>query len=169
MASPLTYLYDKLMEFNFIKIFGGGKTLVDVGLFIPDSVESILLAFSSGEQTKESINNDLSPWLKYAAATNCLIIAPCAVEGVLYHKGTEKLIPRLLEVFFTSLEQRPRKMAVAGIKSGALSAYKVARLSPELFTKLTLISGPLDLGEIKELPTKCLESIQGEQIKELWA
>ena len=90
------------MEFNFIKIFGGGKTLIDVGLFIPDSVNHILLALAPGEQTKESIQEGFGSWLQAAKEDNCLIIAPCAPDKTLFHKGAELLIPRMIEVFFQS-------------------------------------------------------------------
>ncbi|MBK23361.1 MAG: hypothetical protein CME70_05085 [Halobacteriovorax sp.] len=126
------------MEFNFIKIFGGGKTLIDVGLFIPDSVEKILLALSDGEQSKESIHKSFEPWLQAAKEDNCLILAPCAPDGVLFHEGGELLVPRMIEVFFQSMEQKPRKMAIAGIGEGAKSAEKIHTLFPDLFTKISI-------------------------------
>ncbi len=125
------------MEFNFIKIFGGGKTLIDVGLFIPDSVEKILLALSDGEQNQETIHQSFGPWLDAAKEDNCLILAPCAPDGVLFHNGGELLVPRMIEVFFQSMEQKPRKMAIAGVGEGAKSAEKIHTSFPQLFTKIS--------------------------------
>ncbi len=121
------------MEFNFIKIFGGGKTLVEVGLFVPDSVEHILLAFGSGDQSKEVVSESLNHLLEDAAKDNRLILAPTAPDGVLFHEGSEKFIPKLLEVFFTSLEQKPRKMSIVGVGEGEQSAEAIKALYPELF------------------------------------
>jgi hypothetical protein len=39
----------------------------------------------------------------------------------------------MLEVFFTSLEQQPRKMDILGIEEGVKSAEKIKGLYPELF------------------------------------
>ena len=121
------------MELNFIKIFGGGKTLVEVGLFVPDSVDQILLAFGPGDQSREVVASGLEHLLEDAAQANRLIIAPTAPEGVLFHEGSEKFIPKMLEVFFTSLEQQPRKMDILGIEEGVKSAEKIKGLYPELF------------------------------------
>lgn len=142
------------MEFNFIKIFGGGKTLVDVGLFIPDRVEKILLALSADEQTKETIHDGFGPWLEAAKEENCLILAPCAPDKKLFHEGAELLIPKMLEVFFQSLEQEPRQMAIAGIGTGKESAEKINSLFPQLFTKISTFSSE--------------EVLTDKQIKETW-
>lgn len=121
------------MEFNFIKIFGGGKTLVEVGLFVPDSVDHITLAFGPGDQSKDIVASGLSHLLEEAAKENRLIIAPTAPEGVLFHEGSEKFIPKMMEVFFTSMEQEPRKMNIIGVEDGEKSASKIKELYPELF------------------------------------
>jgi hypothetical protein len=121
------------MELNFIKIFGGGKTLVEVGLFVPDSVDHILLAIGPGDQSKEVVSSGLNHLLEEAAKDNRLIIAPVAPEGVLFHEGAEKFIPKMIEVFFTSMEQKPRKMSIIGIEEGQKSAVKIKELYPELF------------------------------------
>lgn len=121
------------MELNFIKIFGGGKTLVEVGLFVPDSVEHIILAFGPGDQSKDVVASGLSHLLEDAAENNHLIIAPTAPEGILFHEGSEQFIPKMLEVFFTSMEQEPRKMDILGVKDGEKSASKIKELFPELF------------------------------------
>lgn len=137
------------MEFNFIKIFGGGKTLIDVGLFVPDSVENILLALGPGDQSKESIEEGYASWLEAAKEENCLIIAPCAPDNTLFHNGAELLIPRMIEVFFQSMEQEPRKMAIAGIGEGSESAKKIHSLFPDLFTKLSTFEEHVGLSNEK--------------------
>ena len=135
------------MEFNFVKIFAGGKTLLDVGLFVPESLENVLLAFADGEKSMNDIKLGFSNWLPTAAKENCLIIAPAAPEGVLFHKGSEKLIPRMLEVFFTSMKQDPRKMGVTGIGTGSESADKLMFQNADLFIQHTSFKDHSDLTE----------------------
>ena len=61
---------------------------------------------------------------------------------MLFHEGSELLIPKILEVFFQSLEQEPRKLAIVGVGSGSESAKKTHSLFPDLFTKLSTFEDP---------------------------
>jgi hypothetical protein len=96
-------------------------------------MDHILLAFGSGDQSKEVVSESLNHLLGVAAKDNRLILAPTAPEGVLFHEGSEKFIPKILEVFFTSLEQQPRKMDIIGVGEGEKSAELIKSLYPELF------------------------------------
>lgn len=132
--------------------------------FSPHRTYPALLALPPGSQDRSMVEEGLRRyWGDDAARRGWLVVSPVAPDGSSFHDGAEAAIPALLAVVRARHHVEGGRFHLAGASRGGLSAFRVARLHPQLFHSLVVLpGGPATadderrLAPLKELPIRML-------------
>jgi len=131
----------------------------------------VLLALPPGPQDRDMVETGLSRyWGRQATARGWIVISPVAPGGRLFFKGSEEVIPQLLDALLEKYQVEGGKFHLAGVSNGGLSAFRIALNWPERFHSLTVLPGfpPSDrdfkrLDRLKGLPIHMFAGGQDEK------
>jgi pimeloyl-ACP methyl ester carboxylesterase len=131
----------------------------------------VLLALPPGPQDRDMVDTGLSRyWGRQAAARDWIVVSPVAPRGRLFFKGSEDVIPELLDLLQKQYQVEGGKFHLAGVSNGGLSAFRIAINWPERFHSLTALPGfpPTDrdfqrLDRLEGLPIHMFAGSQDKQ------
>ena len=136
-------------EYKRVLLHGG--TYLEYALVRPPEFRAsepspVLLAFPSGIQDKTEVERTLDRYGAALAQRGWVVASPVAPTGKTFHEGAETWIPALLNQLARDVRVEGGKFHVAGVESGALSAFRVALEFPERFASLTVTPGRVPKG-----------------------
>jgi dienelactone hydrolase len=152
-------------EFRLLVLPDG--TRIEHALVLPEGWQPgraypVLLALPPGAQDRAMVEAGLQRyWGEHAAGRGWIVISPAAPRGVLFHEGSERHVQAIVHAVLAAHPAEGGRVHLAGASSGGLSAFRAARLSPELFHSLTVLPGfaPAaedlhDLDALRDLPVR---------------
>lgn len=103
----------------------------------------VLLTFSSGYQTINNVQSQLDKyWITESIKRNWVVISPIAPDTTnLFFRGSEDLIPGLLDWVEDNYNVEGNKFHIAGTSNGGLSAFRIAIQNNERVQSLTVFPG----------------------------
>lgn len=123
-----------------------GRTF-DYAIVLPKGFDAkqsypVLLAFPAGDQSQAMVDAGLAQyWESEAISRGWIVVSPVAPNKTMFHRGSEDLIPGLLDAVGRSLKVEGNKFHVAGVSSGGLSAYRVAIGNHRRIASLSTLPG----------------------------
>ena len=108
----------------------------------PGESAPVLLALPPGAQGRSEVEAGLDLyWETGARERGWVVVSPVAPDGVLFFRGSEAVIPGLLDAVAATYPPEGGRFAVSGVSNGGLSAFRVALDSPDRFFVLLTIPG----------------------------
>lgn len=122
----------------------------------------ILLALPPGGQGQAEVDFALDAyWAAEAQRRGWIVVSPVAPDGTLFFRGSEAIVPELLDAVAATYPPEGGRFHVGGISNGGLSSFRVALRSPERFVSLVVLPGhpptgdDLDrIGRLAEIPVR---------------
>jgi poly(3-hydroxybutyrate) depolymerase len=116
--------------------------LVVPGNFRKDRAYPAILAFPGGRQSIRGAGGTLDRfWEREAVKRGYIVISPAAAEGKPYFGEGALLIPEFLRHFLDAYRIAGGRFHIGGHSNGAVSAFRVASLYPEMFLAITVFAG----------------------------
>ena len=133
--------FSTAMSFESVKVARGKK--IDYGILIPPKLDpdKMVLVLPPGAQTKPMAEMGMAAWLDHLTQQNYFVVVPLAPEGVLFFRGSEKLIPSFLKRVRKKHQLPKGRFHLVGLSNGGISAFRVATLTPDLFRSLVALPG----------------------------
>ena len=122
-------------------------TIVEFAIALPPSFEAgtpapVMLALPPGPQTKRAVIQGLRDyWAGEAGRRGWVVVSPAAIDGMLFFRGAERVIPELLDYIATRFNPPNGKVHLSGISNGGLSAFHIALKHPARFSSLAVYAG----------------------------
>ena len=142
---PATDLIGSGLTYQNIILADGselGFALLLPGDFNPAQSYPVLLALPPGGQSRDMVEAGLgSYWISGAAGRDWIVVSPIAPGGNLFFRGSDRLLPELLEAIGGQLLVEGDKYHLAGISNGGISAFRIAVQHPELFHSMVVLPG----------------------------
>jgi pimeloyl-ACP methyl ester carboxylesterase/ketosteroid isomerase-like protein len=145
-----------------------GRTL-HYAIVTPDGFDAsvphpVLLALPLGRQNQRMVESTLDRyWEAEAMARGWAIVSPVAPAGRFFYRGSEAVIPELLDHIASQWSVEGGRFHVAGPGNGGRSAFRVALDHPERFASLIALPGYPEsdedrerLGALKDIPVLML-------------
>jgi S-formylglutathione hydrolase FrmB len=122
-------------------------TVVEFATALPPGYESgtpapVMLALPPGPQSKPAVAQSLRGyWADEAGKRGWVVVSPAAINGMLYFRGAERVIPELLDLIVETYKPPGGKVHLASISNGGLSAFHIALRQPDRFSSLAVYAG----------------------------
>ena len=141
------------------------KVILPANYDAQKSYEAVL-AFPGAGQNMRFVDSTLEAnWRKEAESRGYIVISPAAPGGVLFFQGGEKVFPEFLDQILKDYNITGKKMHVAGVSNGGISAFLIAASYPQYFWSVTGFPGYLEsatASRVKALRPLCVFTHVGE-------
>jgi predicted esterase len=156
------------MQFSTLKLPRGIQ--LDYHLSLPQAPleskpDKLMLAIPPGSQNHQEAAV-YKIWLGAFQEAGWTTIIPVAPNEKLFFQGNERLIPPLLKHIEMQLGFKQARFGLLGISNGGISAFRIATLNAESFTKMIVIPGwpkPADAARLEKLQEIATHIIVGAE------
>jgi predicted esterase len=102
----------------------------------------VLFALPPGGQTLSLTTSFASDtYLVEALARGWVVVSPAAPNGDLLFRGSEALVPGLLDWIETWVAPEDGRFHISGVSNGSISSFRIAGSQPERFASVTVYPG----------------------------
>ncbi len=122
-------------------------TMIEYAVAVPDGFEigdeaPLLLAFPPGGQDLALTQNIVAgTYAPEALRLGWVVLSPAAPDGELFFRGSEALVPTLLDWAETWVVPEGGAPHVAGISNGGISSFRYSALNPDRVQSLVAFPG----------------------------